>query len=140
MKPIPVLATTLFTVISLMGCIPDGPSAPITGDITGQWLVQKAKRNNRNTNILSGTFFVFNNDGSMKSNLPIIENEEGPWSAQFNLEKDTLSQSGATVNMKYIVKSWSDTSLTLEFTTRGVPFQLVLAKVDSIPVTQLIQN
>lgn len=133
MKHIPSLATTLFTVITLVGCVPNGPAMPLPQDIAGQWMVQKAKRNNRNTNILAGTFFVFNTDGSMVSNLPVMENIEGAWNAQFKLENDTLKQSGADINLKYSVKAWTDTTLTLEFTTRGVPFQLVLGKVDSIP-------
>lgn len=133
MKHIPSLATTFFTVITLVGCIPNGPDMPLPQDIAGQWMVQKAKRNNRNTNILAGTFFVFNADGSMVSNLPIMENIEGAWNAQFKLENDTLKQSGAAINLRYAVKTWTDTTLTLEFTTRGVPFQLELGKVDSIP-------
>lgn len=133
MKHIPALATTLFTVITLVGCVPNGPAMPLSQDIEGQWMVQKAKRNNRNTNILAGTFFVFNADGSMVSNLPVMENIEGAWNAQFKLENDTLKQSGAAINLRYAVKAWTDTTLTLEFTTRGVPFQLELGKVDSIP-------
>ena len=133
MNHIPALATTLFTVITLVGCVPNGPVVPVSEDITGQWMVQKAKRNNRNTNILAGTFFVFNADGTMASNLPIMEEIAGAWDAQFKLEEDTLKQTGTAINMKYAVKAWSDSTLTLEFTTRGVPFHLELGKVDSIP-------
>ena len=117
-------------VFLLAGCTEPAPQ-PSIEDVSGNWKVSAAKRNNRPALTLDGTFFNFSTDGTFESNLPIYEQQE-VWQASFQLDEDTLIQGGPKP-IKYLVKSWSDSLLVLEFTTRGIPFelQLIPAKSDS---------
>lgn len=113
----------LSLVLLLTNCTEPAPQ-PSTEDLTGNWKVSAAKRNNRPALTLDGTFFNFSSNGTFESNLPIYEQQD-VWQASFQLDKDTLLQGGPKP-IKYLVKSWSDSLLVLEFTTRGIPFELQL--------------
>jgi hypothetical protein len=121
----------LFTAVA---CTPQEPK-PTNEDVAGNWKVSAAKRNNRPAITLDGTFFNFSATGTLESNLPIYE-QQTVWQSSYRLADDTLFQEGSKP-MKYLVKSWSDSMLVLEFTTRGIPFELELTPVG--PDSSLIQ-
>jgi hypothetical protein len=106
-------------------CKPD-PKLPALKDVVGAWEVKAATRNKRPTGILAGAYFIFTENGTMKSNLPLLA-EQGEWQTKFEIVEDTLIQQSIP-GARYIIKSWNDSSMTLEFSTRGIPFQLALAK------------
>jgi hypothetical protein len=123
-----------FIVASLAwgaGCQPDKPKATLDS-ISGNWTVVAATRNERPTKLLNGTYFAFGSDGTMRTNLPITE-MGGDWSSPVTFTNDTTLRFGRPL-VDYTLKSWSDSSLELEFTTRGLPFRLMLLRSDSIPV------
>jgi hypothetical protein len=114
----------LYSLVLLIASCTEPAPQPSVEDFTGSWKVSAAKRNNRPALTLDGTYFNFSPNGTFESNLPIYEQQEA-WQASFQLDKDTLIQGGSK-SIKYLVKSWSDSLLVLEFTTRGIPFELQL--------------
>jgi hypothetical protein len=102
------------------------PKGPTPQTVSGIWEVKSALRNKRPTGLLAGTYFIFSENGNMKSNLP-LSGEQGEWQTTFEIMEDTLFQKSIP-DEKYWIKSWSDSSLTLEFSTRGIPFQLMLSR------------
>ncbi len=119
------------TIVAI-GCQPDKPKATLD-NVTGAWTVVAATRNERPTQLLNGTFFAFDAAGQVRSNLPLTENA-GDWTANFNFANDSTLRFG-TPPLDYTLKSWSDSTLELEFTTRGLPFRLMLQR-STIPLPQ----
>ncbi len=125
-----MLRTPLFVFIAVativaIGCQPDKPKATLD-NVNGTWTVVAATRNERPTQLLNGTFFAFDTNGAVRSNLPLTETA-GDWTAAFNFTNDSTLRFG-TPPLDYTLKSWSDSTLELEFTTRGLPFRLQLQR------------
>lgn len=119
-----ILLCTLF-----QGRCKTEPKGPAVQHVQGIWEVISAERNNRPTGTLAGTYFIFTENGTMKSNLPLT-GEQGEWITNFEISADTLIQKSIP-SEQYLIKSWSDTSLVLEFSVRGIPFKLALARTTS---------
>lgn len=112
------------------------PKGPAIQNVQGFWEVISAERNNRPTGTLAGTYFIFTENGTMKSNLPLT-GEQGEWITNFEISADTLIQKSVP-DEKYLIKSWSDSTLLLEFSVRGIPFKLALQRTTTekiYPVT-----
>ena len=112
------------TVLSV-GCQPELPKASLS-NIIGDWEVITAKRNNRVTNLLKGTYFAFSTEQQVRTNLPVHDTSD-EWVSKFSFQYDSIIQFG-TPPIKYILTNWSDSTLELEFTTRGIPFHLNLGR------------
>jgi hypothetical protein len=125
MKHSPFVLLFVFILAVVIGCKPEPPKATVA-TVVGEWVVQAAKRNERKTQLLEGTYFVFAQDGNMRSNLPLYETPN-EWVSPFELTNDTTLRFG-TPPMNYTLKNWSDTTLELEFSTRGLPFWLLLKR------------
>jgi hypothetical protein len=123
-KPLSMFAF-LGTIVLSVGCQPDPPKATLS-NIVGDWEVITAKRNNRITSLLNGTYFAFTSAQQVRTNLPVYETTD-EWVSDFSFQHDTLIQFG-TPPIKYILKNWSDSTLELTFTTRGIPFYLNLGR------------
>jgi hypothetical protein len=121
-KPFSMFAF-LGTIVLSAGCQPETPKATLA-NIVGDWEVVTAKRNNRVTNLLNGTYFAFTAAQQVRTNLPVHETTD-EWVSDFSFQHDTLIQFG-TPPIKYTLKNWSDSTLELAFTTRGIPFHLNL--------------
>lgn len=125
MKHSPFVLLLIFVLTVAMGCKPEPPKATVA-TVVGEWVVQAAKRNERKTQLLDGTYFVFAQDGNMRSNLPLYETAE-EWVSPFEFSNDSTLRFG-TPPMNYTLKNWSDSTLELEFSTRGLPFWLLLKR------------
>ncbi len=81
-------------LVVLNACQPkavESPYARFPEHIKGEWQLVTAYRNEQETKVLDGTFFNFNADQAMETNLPL----NGPWSsgnlqATYNLLSDSL--------------------------------------------------
>lgn len=132
------LVIGLISVMLLAQC-ETGPEPPSVQQISGNWLLRSAQRNFKRTNTLEGAVFVFSENGSMQSNLPLYNTPE-MWQAAFVIDQDSLRQTGALGNMVYQIKNWTDSTLTLAFSARGIPFELNLYRVDSLPRPASLQE
>lgn len=125
MKHSPFVLLFVLSLLLVIGCEPEPPKATVA-TVVGEWVVQAAKRNERKTQLLEGTYFVFAQDGNMRSNLPLYESA-AEWVSPFEFSNDSTLRFG-TPPMNYTLKNWSDSTLELEFTTRGLPFWLFLKR------------
>lgn len=91
--------------------------------VPGYWIVEQAFRDQNETQLLSGVFFQFGDDGKMLTNLP--NTAEGM--TDFELIGEIITQKAATP-IQYNIKGISDTSLVLAMVISNTPFEIHLKK------------
>lgn len=106
-----------------------GGEAPAfdTKKLTGRWELTKAWRNHRPTETLTGTFYEFFQDGSMKTNL-VLDGSNGEY--PFVVSGSKIIQKSKPDEVVFTVAAFSDTLLTLEMAMKNYPFKMVLHKVE----------
>ncbi|MFM8373923.1 MAG: hypothetical protein ACKOCO_16200 [Bacteroidota bacterium] len=106
-------------VITLGACASSGVNG--SDSISGYWIVTKAYRDKVETRLLADVFFLFNGDGTMRSNLPYSGN--GP--AAYTISGDQLVQQGNSPVIYDIIRH-TDSTLVLGFDTNNTRFELHL--------------
>jgi hypothetical protein len=91
--------------------------------LQGRWEVYQALRDDQETQTLAGTYFEFQTDGQMRTNLPVQAEEIAP----FTLEKELIRQ-GGDVPVTYTLKSITATDLNLLLDLQGITFDMRLRK------------
>lgn len=100
--------------------------------LTGRWELFKALRNQKATETLDGTYFVFSDASKMSTNLPVGPEGE----SDFELSANQIKQKGAKP-LTYNIVELSDSLLTLSIELRGMPFELFMRRAELIaPVVQ----
>ena len=94
-------------------------------DLLGRWELDRAWRNGKQTETLTGTFYEFRDAGTMTTNLTPLLTEEN---FSFSFSGDEIIQKGSPP-VTYKVESLSDTSMVLSMTINNFPFRLQLKKV-----------
>jgi hypothetical protein len=92
--------------------------------LTGRWELSRALRNDRATETLKGTYFVFSAAGKMETNLPV----GGDVPAPFAIRKDRIIEQQSPQKIKYLIKEISDTALVLGLELRGIRFDMFLKR------------
>ena len=92
--------------------------------LTGRWELSRAFRNDRATETLKGTYFVFSAAGKMETNLPV--GADAP--ATFTIRKDKIIEQQSPQKIKYLIKEISDTALVLGLELRGIRFDMFLKR------------
>ncbi len=114
-------AACLTVAFALSGC--EETTEANQKAILGDWELIKGTRNEKETESLAGTTFHFGEDGKMATNLPI--GIETP--TDYEVQKNIISQIGRQT-VKYTIKSFTDTSLTLGLEMRGIAFEMLLRR------------
>jgi hypothetical protein len=91
--------------------------------LPGRWELYKGFRNKKPTETLTGVYFEFTEQGTMKTNLPLGPEEPVP----FELSKNQIQQKGSKP-LKYEIRQICDTTMLLSLETRGMPFEFYLRK------------
>jgi hypothetical protein len=91
------------------------------------WSLSEALRNGRPTETLTGTYFHFTEDGKVKTNLTVSGMEE---SYDFEMNGNKIELNSQPEKVVYAVEELSDSTLSLAFNMRNVPFRLKLVKGD----------
>ncbi|MEZ4961335.1 MAG: hypothetical protein R2830_16020 [Saprospiraceae bacterium] len=92
--------------------------------LIGRWEIVSGYRNGKKTETLTGTFFQFAPDGTMKTNLtPTVTEEEYP----YKLSGNTISQEGNPAII-YSIDTLTDSLLDLSMTINNFPFKVNLKK------------
>jgi hypothetical protein len=105
-------------------CSSGEPSSFEKKDLLGRWELERAWRNGKQTETLTGTFYSFTDAGVMTTNLTPRLTEEN---FSFTLSGDEILQQ-ATPPVTYKVESLSDSSMVLTMTINNFPFRLQLKK------------
>lgn len=88
--------------------------------LTGRWELVRGFRNAKETETLDGTYFRFEENGKMQTNLPLGANEQA---VDFTLDKNEIIQSGP-MPIKYTVQKLTETELILVLELRGMQFEM----------------
>ncbi len=91
--------------------------------IVGKWELQKATRNDRETESLTNLFFEFTEEGRIRTNL--IGKEDG---GLYTIEDKLVQQREGIVDIDYTINQISDSLLILSTTLRGFNFQFWLGR------------
>ena len=93
--------------------------------LTGHWAVYGAERDGKNTTLLNGAIFQFQEDGTMQTNITGQES-----SGRFDLKENSINFQG-TENMVFEIGSLSSDSLTLHTELQGMHFILDLQRTNT---------
>jgi hypothetical protein len=130
MRNIPT-TTILFLVIGLFWACNDA-SEQAKIQLPGRWQIISALRDGNPTETMNGAVFEFGQDGKMLTNLPIGAEVPMP----YTLEKMTITQQ-SNEPVTYTIAEISDSTLVLQMTLRGIPFELQLRRPESITPVEL---
>lgn len=109
------------SVITALGACAS-PGASSSESLSGYWTVTKAYRDRVETRLLADVFFLFNGDGTMRSNMP--HSDDAP--AAYTISGDQLIQQGIS-SVSYDIIRRTDSTLILGFETNNTSFELHLA-------------
>ncbi len=96
--------------------------------LTGRWELSRAFRNDKSTETLKGTFFVFSATGKMETNLPVGADAPAP----YKIRKDRIIEQQSPRKIKYLIKEISDTALVLGLELRGIRFDMFLKRAKNL--------
>lgn len=88
--------------------------------LTGRWDLVRGFRNDKETETLAGTYFRFEAEGKMQTNLPLGANEEA---MGFTLDKNEIIQSGP-MPIRYTIQKLTENELILVLELRGMQFEM----------------
>lgn len=115
-----------------MACHSDAPKTKSLNeaDLIGHWEISKAWRNGKQTETLTGTYYEFDEAGSMKTNLTPTTMEQ---TYEYSFSGNEINQKGET-EITYKVDSLTPSFLAMSMTIQNFPFVLELKKVE-MPAT-----
>lgn len=87
--------------------------------LEGRWEIIKGLRNQTETETLSGTYFLFEGNRKMMTNLPVGPEEL----TDFEVAKDKIHQKSSPI-IEYQILELTDTSLILGLELRGMQFEM----------------
>jgi len=120
------LSTFLISVCSLSLCILvlstgcEDEKTKQQSLLTGRWDLVRGFRNDKETETLAGTYFRFEAEGKMQTNLPLGANEEA---MGFTLDKNEIIQSGP-MPIRYTIQKLTENELILVLELRGMQFEM----------------
>jgi hypothetical protein len=105
----------------VQGC--NNEDEQIRGMLSGRWELARAFRNEKATETLSGTYFVFTDEGKMETNLPVGADAPVP----FDLKNKVIEQQTPQA-IRYCIKELSASSMVLSLELRGINFEMYLKR------------
>jgi hypothetical protein len=118
--------TILMATFIMLSCQSESPkSAEMNkSDLLGRWEISKAWRNGKQTETLTGTYYEFDENGIMKTNLTPTTMEQ---SYEYSFSGNEIKQKGEP-NITYTVDSLTANFLAINMTINNFPFKLELNK------------
>jgi hypothetical protein len=113
----------LISTSTLFSCV-DESDQKNKSLVIGRWELDKAFRNNKQTETLAGTFFEFNESGKMSTNLPVGQETI----TDYEVKGTEIRQKG-TKTLKYNIQSLTESQMILQIELRGMPFELQLNRM-----------
>lgn len=112
----------LFTLLST-SCSNDSDNK--ADFLYGKWEIDTAYRNGNITELLSGLFFEFSADGSMRTNIT-----GNPESVRFEIDETKITQREGRIDLDYEIVELNDSSLIIKTNIRNSRLQLNLKKLN----------
>ena len=135
MKRPSLLPTVFLLPIAVLFCSCGGEPETQQGLLLGRWELKEATRNGSLTESLSDLYFVFQADGSMKTNLPVPGLAED---SRYKLDGRNLYQYSEELpdELAYYIDEIGDSTLVLKTELRNFRFTFVLRKQASAGLEQ----
>ncbi len=92
--------------------------------LIGKWELETATNNGKPTELLTGLFFKFSDDGSLRTNVT-----GSPESVTFVLNDVIIEQREGRIDVDYAIETLNDTLLILSTNIRNAAFRFNLSKV-----------
>ena len=123
--------SSLFFLILTCSCKEESKQPQLDKNLlTGRWEIVQAWRNGRPTETLAGTFYEFDENGTMRTNLTASGVEE---ESKFEVDGLKIEQKSSPEKVEYTVSELSDSVLTLSMKIKNFPFQIQLSKYHPAP-------
>lgn len=104
----------------LLGC---GNNAQKEQLLLGKWSLEKAFRDERQTELLKQLFFEFQEDGKIMTNIS-GKVEQG----KYQLSGDVIHQTESSLDLDFNLMELTDSTLVLQTAIREIPFDLYFVK------------
>ncbi len=118
------ITLSLFVILSILSACKDEPKQPAFSQnlLTGRWEIDKAWRNGKQTETLTDTYYEFDEDGKMRTNLtPTLLDDE------FDYEfSGTEIMQKSEPPVTYTIENLTDSLLVFKMTINNYPFRLQL--------------
>ncbi len=92
--------------------------------LVGQWELETATNNGKPTELLTGLYFNFEDDGSMRTNVT-----GSPESVTYSIADGTIQQREGRIDVDYEIQTLNDTLLILTTKIRNANFRFNLNRV-----------
>ncbi|MCF8243878.1 MAG: hypothetical protein K9J37_01610 [Saprospiraceae bacterium] len=128
--------TVLLATSFLFSCQNDAPKRPEINraDLSGRWEISKAFRNDKQTETLTGTYYEFDEAGTMKTNLTPTTMEQ---EYKYSFSGHEIKQKGEPTII-YTIDSLTPSFLGMSMSINNFPFKLELNK--AVPPAELEAN
>jgi len=134
-----ILHFLAFLFLFQCSCVNDGNSDATSFEnnhLVGRWEIVDAFRNGKKIETLTDTFYEFDGDGNMSTNLtPSVTTEN----YGYNFNGKEIQQKGGEETV-FKVEELSDSSLTISMMIYKYPFKLVLAKAEKADEAKPIEQ
>jgi hypothetical protein len=92
--------------------------------LIGKWELETATNNGKPTELLTGLFFNFSDDGSLRTNVT-----GSPESVTYEVDNGIIEQREGRIDVDYTIETLNDTLLILSANIRNAVFRFNLNKV-----------
>jgi hypothetical protein len=117
----------LFTLMGTTFVACESEPENVEDYLYGRWEIANATRAGQNAETLSGLYYEFDANGTMRTNLPLGGQEE----SSFSLDGSTISQQTEQMTVDYKIENISDTLLILSTEIRDTPFRFNMRKAQA---------
>ena len=106
-------------------CCASEEDGKISYQLDGRWTLEKAERNGKETQTLKGAFFHFRPEEQLTTNIMGSEVR-----SDYVLKDDEILQKEPR-EIKYVIKQYKDSTMTLQTELRDTEFQFLLKRTSS---------
>lgn len=121
-----LLPTVLFLLFLCASCGDDNTAIGESTTVAGGWELERATRNNMETELLDGLFFEFKEDGTLVTNLMGNDTE-----GTYEWDGDQITTAGVNPPMTYKIKEMTDSTLNIQSKFQGFQFSFELSRKET---------
>ncbi|NJC25118.1 hypothetical protein [Neolewinella antarctica] len=118
-----LLLASCLCFLCLTSC--NSEDAEIVASLEGRWLLDKALRNNMETEMLEGLYYEFGVDSTIQTNL-LGKEQNGTYS----LNERSIITLGVVPKLDYKITEVSDSTLQVRTELQGFRFDFLLKRAD----------
>ena len=118
--------TLLFTLLGTTFIACESEPENVDAHLYGRWEIISATRAGQPTKTFSDLYYEFDQEGKMRTNLPLGQGE-----SPFTLDGNTVKQETEQMTVAYNIESINDSLLVMSTVLRDTPFRFNLRKTEA---------